>query len=310
MEPTKAHIDRISKELEAVGVSNYGKSKFAARYVPKIIHDDEHIKAVVYGRYKEGEGMFGYSAGMLIATDRRVIFLDHKPGFTSMDELTYDAVVGVKELSSGLGSSVTLHTRMADFTIRFANTKGIRQFMEYVEKRRLDSAEDMPSEVDDEDYPQAVQAMQQAQVAPALNDEAVNFLRSHDIGVLSTVDRNGNLHGATVYYYLDATNYIYFVTKAGTQKAQDVFTNQQVAFTVFDQPKAQTAQIQGMAEIVTNPGERQSLLNFFTQPRDYEGQLLPPPISTVHEESYMAVRITITNAKFTDYGTKLRDENL
>ena len=96
--------------------------KSESRYLPHIIHDDEHIMGVVYGQYSGG-------SAMLIATDHRVIFLDRKPLFTTMDELTYDVVSGIKLDRSGLFVSVVLHTKIANYTIRYANAKCANKFV-------------------------------------------------------------------------------------------------------------------------------------------------------------------------------------
>jgi hypothetical protein len=72
------HEDRIKKELKAVGVTRYGMLKFASHYVHNVIHEDEHIMGVVYGRYRQ-DGV-SLNEGMLIATDLKILFLDHKPG--------------------------------------------------------------------------------------------------------------------------------------------------------------------------------------------------------------------------------------
>ncbi len=131
------HDQRIRQEAMAVGVTSYGMKKFAIHYLPKVIHENEHIKGIVYGRYTDKVGGNNWNEGMLIATDLRIIFLDHKPGFTTADELTYDAVVGIN-ITTALFSAVTLHTRLGDYKIRFANTKCAGIFVEYVEERRLE----------------------------------------------------------------------------------------------------------------------------------------------------------------------------
>lgn len=132
-------VQRIKKELRAVGVTRIGIAKFASRYLPHVLHDDEHILGAVYGRYVSGTGLLRWTEGMLVATDRRVIFLDRKPGFQALDELTYDIVSGVQKTYAWPFSSVTLHTRIGNYTLRFANAKCIECFMHYVEMRRLES---------------------------------------------------------------------------------------------------------------------------------------------------------------------------
>lgn len=139
MRPITEKARRIRRELKDAGVTAFGMAKFAAKYLPNILHESEHIKGAVYGRYTEGDGLLRWVEGMLVATDRRVIFLDRKPGFGSMDELTYDVVSGVQKSYAWPFAAITLHTRLGNYTIRFANKKCIDIFIHYVEKRRLQS---------------------------------------------------------------------------------------------------------------------------------------------------------------------------
>jgi hypothetical protein len=92
----------------------------------------------VYGRYSEGNGPLQWVEVMLVATDKCILFVDHKPGFSKVDELTYDVVSGVKKVYTWPFSSVTLHTRIGDYTLRFANAKCIDIFVQYIETRRLE----------------------------------------------------------------------------------------------------------------------------------------------------------------------------
>ncbi len=131
------HTQRIKRELKAAGVTRFGMKKFAIRYLPKIIHESEHIGGVVYGRYQPQPNGPSFNEGMIVATNLRVIFLDHKPGYTNTDEMTYEVVAGVRR-TKAVFSSVTLHTRLGDFTVKFANSKCAEIFVRYVEKRRLE----------------------------------------------------------------------------------------------------------------------------------------------------------------------------
>lgn len=131
----QSHSQRITQELKAAGVTWYGMKKFAIKYLPKTIRQDEHIKGVVYGRYKEKDGP-SYNEGVLIATDLRVMFLDHKPGYTKTDEIGYDSVSGVR-MTITILASVTLHTRLGEFSLRFANVNCARIFVRYIESRKI-----------------------------------------------------------------------------------------------------------------------------------------------------------------------------
>lgn len=136
---SEGHARRIRQELATVGVTRYGLRKFAAHYLYHVIHPDEHIMAVVYGRYGSGGLFTRFNEGMLLATNRRVIFLDYKPGFLDMKEFTYEVVSGVERTTAAIFSAITLYTKIGDFTLRYANSYCVEQFMKYIELRRLES---------------------------------------------------------------------------------------------------------------------------------------------------------------------------
>jgi hypothetical protein len=129
---------RVRQELKAAGVTAYGRLKFASKFLPHVLHPDEHVRAAVYGRYTEGTGLMRWTEGLLVATDRRLIFLDRKPGFESMDELTYDIVSGVKKTYAWPFAAIMLHTKLGNYSLRFANMRCIDTFIRYVEQRRLE----------------------------------------------------------------------------------------------------------------------------------------------------------------------------
>jgi hypothetical protein len=140
MFPLPAEAKRIRQELRQAGVTWYGSIKFAVRYLPHILHEGEHVNGAVYGRYAAGSGMLNWEEGILVATERRILFLDRKPGYEATDELTYDVVSGVQKSYAWPFAAITLHTRLGNYTIRFANKKCIDTFIRYVERRRLESA--------------------------------------------------------------------------------------------------------------------------------------------------------------------------
>lgn len=137
---TESHIQRVREELIAAGTTKYGMLKFASRYLPNIIHENECIRAVVYGRHKM-ENFALSNEGMLVATNKRMIFIERKPGYTSVDELSYEVVAGLNVSVTPFFSAITLYTRMSSYTIRFANKNCVNRFAEYVERRRLDMEE-------------------------------------------------------------------------------------------------------------------------------------------------------------------------
>jgi PPOX class probable F420-dependent enzyme len=292
MAPTQQHTRRIKKELRAAGVTRFGMLKFAIKYLPNVVHAGEHIGGVVYGRYSAGTSTL--NEGMLVATDRRILFLDHKPGYTGLDEISYDVVAGVMSTSAGF-SGVTLHTRLGNYTVRFANRRCADIFTEYVEKQVLEKNH------------QGSLSKNYSATAPApapakkLDDKVDAFLRKHELGTLSTIDANGKVHGAAVYYLIGNNNLIYVLTKSQTQKAHNTLANPRVALTVYDTDDMQTAQIQGKAEIEPDQSTKDYVFVNLAKPRRYGDKNRYPPVTTIHEGAFMVIRITPTDVKFTDF---------
>jgi len=74
-----------------------------------------------------------------------------------------------------------------------------------------------------------------------------NFLHDQHIAVLSTVDPDGNPHGAVVYYTIDSDFTMHILTKRGTRKYDNLMHNNHVMLTVFEPRRQTTAQVTGIA---------------------------------------------------------------
>ena len=135
---TQNHVERVRMELMQAGATLYGLLKAESRYLPHVIHPDEHVYAVVYGHHNS-------SLAMLIATDRRVIYLDKKPMATFMDEVTYDVVSGVELDIHTFFATVTLHTAVKNYVMRYVNIHCADKFTSFIEEQRV-RKENIPQE--------------------------------------------------------------------------------------------------------------------------------------------------------------------
>ena len=280
----QAHVRRIRQELRQVGVTIYGLNKSESRYLPHIIHEDEHIGGIVYGQY-------GSSSAMLIATNKRVIFLDCKLMVTLSDELTYDAISGVEFDVHTLFATVILQTRIGNYTIRFVNIKSADRFCDYIEKRRLDTNNILNHKKT---------ALPVRVINKHVSTGGLKFLLERGVGILSTVDRTGNVHGATVYYTVH-NDYIYVLSKSGTRKAQNILAHNQVSLTVSDADTLQTLQLNGLAEVETNRTVKDYIFNEMVKPRSYKGQERLPPVVKLEAGTYVIIRIAPISSNFSDY---------
>lgn len=294
------HID----QLRAAGVTDYGMKKFGIKHLSNLIREGEVIKGVVYGRYRSGSGALFLSEGTLVATDRRVVFLDHKPAFSNFEEITYDMVGGIRHQKFGSFHTVVLHTRMGDFTIAYTNPKCTKIFTEYIESRRIarDASQPIITPATNVAAIQhAVSVTAPSKSVAFLDQASLKFLKEHDIAVLSTSDAKGAVAGAVVYYLVDQLNQIYILTKTETKKALNVLAHRQVALTVYNSDSAETLTINGLAEFENDQKIVDYVFAQIIQPHDYAGQKRLPPVAYLKKGHFTVIRITPQISQYIDY---------
>jgi len=280
------HQQRVRKELKAAGMSSYGRMKDEARNVANLLHPEEHVKGVAYGRYEGG-------SAMLIATDRRVLFFDKKPLFQTLDELTYDVLSGIKLTQQTLFSSLILFTRIGNYTLRYVNLKSAIIFRDYLERHLLEH----PTRT----YEKRNAIVTYSPKPVSLSKSAQQFLIENHVAVLSTIDRNGNVYGATVYYYPESANKVYILTKASTQKANNILAHPQVALTVSDSDRLQTLQIQGMAEVEIELRVRKRVFAEIIKNHKH-GQSDKLPLFQIEGDDFIVIKVSLNSFKFSNYG--------
>lgn len=130
-ETPKQKAARIRHELLDAGVTAYGLLKSESRCLPKILHDNEHIEAAIYGQH-------GPNSAMLIATSERIVYLDKKPMVELFDEVSYDVISGVEFDVHTLFATVILHTPVKNYDFRFVNLHCAEKFARHIERQRLE----------------------------------------------------------------------------------------------------------------------------------------------------------------------------
>lgn len=291
--PTTKHIERVKKEMLAGGVTKFGLHRSEARFLPSVIHQDEKIGGVVTGWYEGG-------TAMLVATNRRVLFIDKKPMYTTKDEVTYDVVSGVRLDVGVLATSVTLHTRIKDYMIKYASPVAARKFISYIENKQLEVDGIKPKPIKKIDNSEALEKLDES--FPFLTDDAKWFLDSNRVAVLSTKDRKGQVSGAVIYYMVDNMDRIYMLTKEDTHKARNMAANPQVALTIFDEENFRTLQINGIAEVVTDQKIKDYVHAQMTKPEKSSTEKKSPPVAKLKAGAFAVFKVTIKGGEYTDFG--------
>lgn len=290
---------RIQQELRDAYVTSYGMIKQEARFLHNIIEDDEHVKAVIYGLYGENGFSIQSNSGMLVATDKRLLFIDRKPLFSDVDELGYEAVLGINVNNAPIFSAVEVHTARKEFHFRNVNKKCASKFEKYIESRVIEKRKDTK----DAEVAAYVSKIRRPATTP-ISDAATEFLRSHDVAVLSTINQDEEIDAATIYYLIDRDNRIYFITKSSTAKAHNLYMHTYVALTIFDEAKMSTAQIKGICDFEDSPEIKNYVYSQITRPRQHGGVQMSVPVTKIKEGSYEVFCITMTECKFRDYRDK------
>lgn len=79
-----------------------------------------------------------------------------------------------------------------------------------------------------------------------------DFLFATSVGVLSSVNPEGDPHGAVIYFSINEQSVITFLTKSGTRKYDNLKHHDHAMLTVFDAKSQTTVQITGRATEITD----------------------------------------------------------
>ncbi len=293
------HKNNIRSQLVKVGVTPYGLLKGEARHLHSIVHGNEEIHGAVYGRTDDG-------SAMIVATDKRILYLDHRILFSKSEVITYEVVSGVtiKELSGYAG--VVLHTRIRDFRLRFVNINCARIFGKYIESRCILTNMNLPESLASEKHIPVFNVDRIVQ--KEFSKKVETFLISNDTAVLSTVTANLTVQGSVVFYVVDNNNLIYIVTKTKTAKSYNITNNPSVAVTIFDKDKMQTLQIEGVAFIETDPNISKEVYRKLLLPHKKNGTSIISPLFRMPAGEYELIVVKTQHYKYADYGQKEIDK--
>lgn len=133
------HANRVYDDLRRLGAVWYDMQLPETSALPKIIHLDEKITGVVYGRYRlkprypQDDKGPNVGRGMLVATEKRLLFIDKKPMYLRNDEVPHNIISGITYSRVWPAGTVILHTRAGDFFMRTFNNTAAENFVEAVE---------------------------------------------------------------------------------------------------------------------------------------------------------------------------------
>lgn len=128
-----------------------------------------------------------------------------------------------------------------------------------------------------------------------------NLLEQKGVGVLATADSAGEPHAATIYFTFDEDFNIYFVTKAKTQKCQNLQANARAALAVFDEVSQSTAQISGVVSEVQDMTTANKVFTDVLRITLASSDTSVPPVTKLEAGQYVVFKMTPGSARLAAY---------
>lgn len=123
-------------------------------------------------------------------------------------------------------------------------------------------------------------------------ERLLEFLQNNTVGVLATISSAGKPHAATVYVTYDRDLNIYFVTRKGTQKSQNIQDNHLAALAIYDAAAQTTLQAEGTVVQVSDPAKIQWVFNDIWLIAAQTSPSSPPPqTQLIHSGEYTAYKL-------------------
>lgn len=115
-----------------------------------------------------------------------------------------------------------------------------------------------------------------------------DFLQANPVGVLTTVDPNGDPHATVIYFSIDPQFNILFMTKNETKKYDNLLHNNHAMLLVYDTPTQTTVQITAKAIEQTDKTEIGKAFVESLRTAKAKSESGIPPILKLHAGDYTA----------------------
>ena len=122
-------------------------------------------------------------------------------------------------------------------------------------------------------------------------ERILDFLQNHNIGVLATVDPNGDPNAAAIYFTVDASLDISFLTKVGTKKHDNLQRHSHAMLVAYEAMSQTTVQIKGIASEVTDTSEAHQIFADVLKIAMDTGASGIPPIDKLELGKHVMYRI-------------------
>lgn len=127
--------------------------------------------------------------------------------------------------------------------------------------------------------------------------EAYEFLKKHKVGVLATVSPDNDPYAAAIYFTVEPSLDVLFVTKVRTKKADNLDHNNHAMMIVYEENTQTTVQLTGSVTKITDAVEVNRLFtdSIYTSLETSGSDV--PPIAKLDDGEYVAYRLKPTQIR-------------
>jgi hypothetical protein len=116
-------------ELRSAGFSRFQLDRHESKHIAEFLNPGEHIYAGIRGH------IYGIGGALLVATNKRLLYLHDIPLYSNFEEFSYDVVSGVTINRAAYLSSITAFTKFKTYQVDYINPRQAERFLSYVESQ-------------------------------------------------------------------------------------------------------------------------------------------------------------------------------
>jgi hypothetical protein len=121
---------KIEEQLHEIGFRAHGWGRGEVKELCKIMADDEVILQCANGYYQNG-------FAMLVATNQRLLLVDQKPMFLTMEAVWYDKIGQIEYNHRLLNSNLCISSPSKDIKFTSMNQIRLRQILAYAQEKMI-----------------------------------------------------------------------------------------------------------------------------------------------------------------------------
>ncbi len=122
------HRNEVSEQLKRLGVNFQFWCRPEIRELPNILFEGEQLQHVLIGRYEGGFALF-------CATDQRVLLVDKKPFYLTLEDIRYDMISDVQYNHRLIDATMRLGTVHKTISFTAYNHSKLRNFTSFIQQQ-------------------------------------------------------------------------------------------------------------------------------------------------------------------------------